>query len=140
MLPQLLFESSVLRLSHDALTDWLYVEWRGAIQLPAVQEGCAHIVAQLRQRGIRKILCDNTLVATPSPDSLQWAARHWLPQVRAAGLRYVAWVYSGKIANRATFDQLQPYFTATPVVAAFDEVASAYEWLRQQPAPPELGQ
>ena len=49
----------------------------------------------------------------------------------AAGLQYFAWVYSSNIYSRLPTD-LTPQFTGGgPVVAAFDEMATAQAWLKQ---------
>ncbi|KUG08163.1 hypothetical protein [Solirubrum puertoriconensis] len=132
MVTRLLYESPVLALSHDEASDWLYLEWYGTPTLKQVQEGCALIGQALHEESTQKVLCDISQVLQPNQEAVRWALTEWLPAVRNMGLRYVAWVYSQHyIIGRETFDRLHVLLTS-PVVAAFDDLASAYDWLQQQ--------
>lgn len=77
------------------------------------------------------MLNDNTRVTIMWSDTAERGGKEWFPAMAAAGLQYFAWVYSSNIYSRLSTD-LTPQFTGGgPVVAAFDEMATAQAWLKQ---------
>jgi hypothetical protein len=55
----------------------------------------------------------------------------WLGEMRAAGLAALAWVYPPTFAARKSTDALMLPITQ-PLIATFNDLASAYDWLRSQ--------
>ena len=55
----------------------------------------------------------------------------WLGEMQAAGLTTLAWVYPANFAARRTTDALLLPIVQ-PLVASFDDLASAYDWLCSQ--------
>ena len=127
-----LYSTPFLSITHDVQEAWLYAQWKGVLNQQRVEEGCWQLLENLKSEGCTKILNDKTQITTPWPEGLMWGRQVWLPQAAVAGLRYMAWVYSPHIYSRLIFDLAQPHETTLPIVAAFDELASAYEWLRKQ--------
>lgn len=56
----------------------------------------------------------------------------WIGEMRAAGLQYIAWILSRSLVARQKVETTVAAIEA-PHVATFDDVASAYVWLQQQP-------
>jgi hypothetical protein len=120
-----------LSIGYDHVNDWLYTDWRGAHDQDSSQAACLLMLDALRAHPCRKILNDNSSVTRQTMQLSLWGA-WWLEEMMNAGLEYVAWVFprdfEARVATEQTVGRIQ-----RPVVATFDDVASAYVWLQQQP-------
>jgi hypothetical protein len=132
MATNVLYATPFISITYDVEHSWLYAQWQGELNQERVEQGCRQLTELLQAEGCTKILNDNTLITKPWSEGMMWGRRVWLPEIAAAGLRHIAWVYSPHIYSRLIFDLAQPHETNMPVVAAFDEVAAAYEWLARQ--------
>lgn len=129
---QTLLEASHITIFYDHLDDWLLADWHGEQNLESVQHGALQMLRLLGQQRTRKVLNDNTLVTSMWSDAAEWGGRIWFPQMVEAGLEFFAWVYSPNTYSRLSTDlTLQHTPAARPVVATFDELATAKAWLRQ---------
>ncbi len=86
----------------------------------------------LRAFPCHKILNDNSNITHTSVQLTLWGA-WWLEEMQRAGLQYVAWVYPRDFAARQA-TEATVLRIMQPVVGTFDDVATAYMWLRQQVA------
>lgn len=117
----------------DSTNQWLYVDWKGEHTQESSQATCMLILESLRARPCAKILNDNSSITRTSVELTLWGA-WWIEEMRNAGLQYIAWVYPRDFdARKATEVVVQRI--EQPVVATFDDVASAYIWLQQQLVP-----
>jgi len=75
-----------------------------------------------------RILNDNTNVTSITPDVGIWLATEYLPHIAAAGVEHMAWVHSSNIDTQSCTD-VALYNLLSPVIALFNDLASAYTWL-----------
>lgn len=128
---QTLLEDSHIIISYDHLGDWLVADWRGDQNLASVQHGGAEILRLFKHQQCHKVLNDNTGVTNMWSEAAEWAGKEWFPAMTAAGLQYFAWVYSPNTYSRLSTDLTLQFTGLAPVVATFDDVATAAAWLRQ---------
>ncbi|WP_400193052.1 hypothetical protein [Hymenobacter sp. B81] len=121
-----------ITISYDADNRWLYADWLGEHDQDSSQRCCLLLLEALRAHPCSRILNDNSNITRTSVQLTLWGS-WWLDEMLAAGLRHIAWVYPRDFAARQATEAVVR-FIQRPVVATFDDVASAYFWLQAQPA------
>jgi hypothetical protein len=129
MLIELLVETPSLSISYDRSNQWLYLDWCGDLTLRSVQHSCALVAKYFSIQNCTRILNDNTNVTSITSDVGIWLAIECMPHIEAAGVEYMAWVHSSNIDAQACTD-VALFDLMTPIIALFNDVASAYSWLR----------
>ena len=130
---QVIIDSPELFIGHDALNEWLYVDWRGEYNQDLSRATCRRMLETIQAWPCTKILNDNSSITRTTVQLTQWGEQ-WLADMQAAGLRCIAWVLpTDPLVRQVTEDIVQAI--DTPRVVAFQDVASAYSWLRQQVLP-----
>lgn len=89
-----LLDEPHLTISYDNRNQWLYTDWVGAQNLRTLQLGCEQIIMHLQAEHCHKILNDNTRLSSIHVQARSWVEHGFLQQLAAAGLEYMAWVYS----------------------------------------------
>ncbi|AIZ63975.1 hypothetical protein PK28_10265 [Hymenobacter sp. DG25B] len=125
-----LLQSALLDVQLDEEHAWLYMAWKGPLAMAPVQAACAQVLGFIQQTGVRKVLNDNTLVTQSSWELARWVAENYLPRAAHLGIESVAWVQSADIFSRAYINTIEAAAGPLPQLALFEDVASAYEWLR----------
>jgi hypothetical protein len=128
---QTLLEEPHIAISYDHQNDWLLADWRGNQNLTTVQHGGSEMLRLVTMQQCHKVLNDNTNVTNMWSEASEWAGTEWFPAMMAAGLQYFAWVYSPNTYSRLSTDLTLQFTGTTPVVATFDDIATAQAWLRQ---------
>ena len=127
----LLLDTPSISISFDFIENWLYAEWKGPQDLESVQTGAREMLRLLQLERCHKVLNDNRRVTTIWSDAAEWGGQIWFPQMAAAGLQYFAWIYSPNAYSRLSTDLTLQYTDATgPIVATFDHIDTARNWLR----------
>ena len=124
-----LSESDSLIISYDEKNSWLYADWHGELGITQTKFGIEQLVTCLREVPCRKILNDNSNVEAASWYFSEWIANDAMPRLAAAGAQYIAWVLSRALDCRLYADQAVG-MTKVPLVAVFDELIGAHQWLR----------
>ncbi|MGI4832567.1 MAG: helix-turn-helix domain-containing protein [Janthinobacterium lividum] len=126
-----LVDTPGLSISYDADNQWQYVEWKGKHDPVSSWAACALMLDTLRAFPCARILNDNSGITRTT---MQLSARSldWLAQMHAAGLQVLAWVLPPQLASQRTTEGFVLKVDA-PAVYTFDDLASAYAWLQQQP-------
>ena len=128
-----LVDSPTVFIGHDATNHCLYADWRGDYDQETSRSTCRMLLAVQRQRPCPKLLNDFSSMTRSTVQLTQWGEQ-WLADMQAAGLRCIAWVLPhDPLARQVTEEIVQAI--AAPRVVAFQDVASAYSWLRQQVLP-----
>ncbi|QIL76117.1 hypothetical protein [Hymenobacter sp. HDW8] len=130
-----LLDEPHLTISYDNRNQWLYTDWVGAQNLRTLQLGCEQIVMHLQAEHCRKILNDNTRLSSIHSQARSWVEQGFLQQLAAAGLEYMAWVYSLDFDSRFSTD-LTLLRSTQPVVVGFNDLVAAYAWLEKCEAHP----
>ncbi|UYZ58187.1 hypothetical protein [Hymenobacter latericus] len=150
----LLHESPELTIAHDKRNCWLYVQWLGDHNAESIRGGCLLLLHHLRETKCVKLLTDDTHVTTtaqpssadlawqtvvvPYEGSAAWVGSTFYTMLAEAGLQYIAWVNAPSMLNRRTADlalaisETVQLSENRPLVATFDDLASAYEWLQKR--------
>lgn len=126
----LLLDTPSISISYDYTNSWLYANWKGDQTLESVQWGALEMLRLLRDQRNHKVLNDNRLVTSIWSDASEWGGKIWFPMMADAGLQYFAWVYSPHLYSRLSTD-LTLRYTTSPIVATFDSIETAANWLRQ---------
>jgi hypothetical protein len=129
-----LVDSATISISYDDTNEWLYADWKGAHDQDTAQANCLQVLECLRAQACRKVLTDNTNVESTTAQLTSWGMA-WLDEMREAGLQHMAWVLPRSFAARHTTEAAVKA-VSQPVVATFDDVASAYVWLQKAHAVP----
>jgi len=124
-------DSPQLFIGHDVDNQWLYVDWKGEHDQESSQAACMLMLESLRAYPCSKILNDNSSITHTTVQLSVWGA-WWIEEMRAAGLQYIAWVLPRTLVARQRVEATVIAIEA-PRVATFDDIASAYVWLQQQP-------
>ena len=132
---QPLLETPGLLISYDVANDWLYVSWLGDHDQESARACCEQIHAVFQQYPTSKVLNDNSNVLRAAASLTPWGIQ-WLQQLYTLGLRYVAWVYAPDFPGREPSEMMIKYLDK-PVIVAFDDVATAHDWLQRQRLPSE---
>jgi len=126
-----LVDTPSLSISYDSDNQWQYVEWKGKHDPVSSWAACALMLETLRAFPCARILNDNSGI-THTTMHLSARSLDWLTQMHAAGLQVLAWVLPPQLASQRTTEGFVLKIEA-PAVYTFDDLASAYAWLQQQP-------
>ncbi|MCC2545937.1 hypothetical protein LJY25_05735 [Hymenobacter sp. BT175] len=117
-------------IGYDPDNRWLYVDWKGEHNQDSSQAACLQMLESLRSWPCHKILNDNSSITRTTVHLSEWG-QWWIGEMLRAGLQYIAWVYPRDFTARQDTERVLQY-VQRPVIATFDDVASAYVWLQQQ--------
>jgi hypothetical protein len=124
-------DTPALFIGHDAENEWLYVDWKGEHDQESSRACCLLMLESLRAWPCHKILNDNTNISRTTMELSDWSI-WWVGEMRKAGLQHIAWILPRSLIARQRVEITVAAIEA-PHVATFDDVASAYVWLQQQP-------
>lgn len=126
---ELLFIAKNIEISYDERHQFMYCNWIGFQNKESIMNSGAIILDLFRQKGISKVLNDNTLVTGPWQESSEWTASVWFPDMIQAGLRHFAWIFSPNIFAELSAKMAMP---ASDVVKSFESYQEAHDWLIAQ--------
>ena len=132
---QVLLDTPGLLIGYDAENEWLYVDWKGEYDLVSTRVACGLMLDVLRAHPCPKILNDNSSISQTTIRLTAWSMA-WLEEMRVAGLWVIAWVLPRRAESLRDAESFVQVIDR-PQVVTFDDLASAYVWLRQQPIRPE---
>lgn len=125
---ELVLTASNVTAYYDRVNDWLYLDWHGEITLNSIRSNCLQLARCFLFRRYKRILNDNTNVVKTTPEVATWLANDFLPYLRLLGIEYIAWICSHDMQIQNDTEIALENLTS-PVVALFDDMATAYEWL-----------
>jgi hypothetical protein len=125
---QLLQETPSVSVYYDADNDWLFVDWRGELTLPLVQESCLLLAECILAHPYTRILNSNQNVTDFTLNVPIWLHQEYLPLLSHTDIEYLAWVYAPNMLLKPFIDKLVSKIEV-PVVNLFDDVESAASWL-----------
>lgn len=127
---QALIDTPALFIGYDADNEWLYADWKGEFNQETARQTCMDMLEILRRWPAAKMLLDNSNVTRATMQFTSWGV-WWLAELQAAGLCFMAWVLPHDLLARQAAETTMQAIVH-PRVGTFDDVASAYAWLRQQ--------
>lgn len=126
---EILYDTPALSIAYDDDNQWLYVEWKGPHNGASAVTGGDVVLGLLRRYPCQKMLNDNSQVTSDWEKGAAWVGGHYYEQLAQLGVRFVAWVYPPHWRARKSMDRAMQ-FVVRPMVVTFDDVATAYQWLR----------
>ena len=126
---QTLFDIPGLTIAHDPINKWLHVTWRGEHNKESAMAGCAMILNKVRQTKSKAILNDSSQVLDGWSEVVQWIGQDFFQALADNSIEAIAWVSPLDWPVRLDIERVLSY-TTRPLVDTFDEVESAYSWLR----------
>lgn len=115
----------------DSWHNWLYLEWKGELTLPATQPACLAITHCFVANAYPRVLNDNTHLARAEWDVAPWLAQHFLPYLSLAGVQQLAWVHgSGPRAQELAAHVLR-HLGPQVNAALFADTEEAVGWLQR---------
>jgi hypothetical protein len=132
-----LLDSPGLHVSYDVANSWLYNEWKGMHDAASIKLHVEGVFMGLAQQPCTKILSDHSDLLGYWEGAAPWVGPHYFDRLARQGIRYFAWVYAPGTFDRVAMER-SCYHLNRPVVAIFNDLASAYDWLRRCP-PQSLG-
>lgn len=107
----------------------LYAQWYGVQSVETVKEGGYKLLEMIHEQPYAKLLNCNKNVVGSWDMALDWAEKTWTPQMKAAGLRYLAQVVPTSIYATLTIDSLIQRIDKDFVIGIFEDEAAAEAWL-----------
>ena len=126
---ELLHETPNVSISYDCTNQWLFLDWRGDLTLSLVQASCLSVAQHFSGKRYTRILNSNAGVTSIAANVPAWLAKEFLPYLQLVGIQSVAWVYSPNLRVKCYTDAAL-YTLEGTVVSLFDDLESAFAWLR----------
>lgn len=109
---------------------FIFAHWQGVQSAETVMQGGYKIIEMLQASSCTKLLNSNKHVIGSWDMALEWAENVWAPEVRAAGLRYLAQVVPTSIYASMTIESLIQRIDSDFEIRTFEDEALAEAWLR----------
>jgi hypothetical protein len=108
---------------------FIHAQWFGVQSVETVKEGGNKILEMLSQSPCTRLLNSNKEVIGSWDMALEWVQDELVPQLKNAGLRYLAQVVPSSIYATLTIESLIQHIDKEFEVRTFDEEADASAWL-----------
>lgn len=124
-----LLKAKNIEISYDKKDRYLYCNWLGFQNKESIVKSGAIILDLLKQKGVGKVLNDNSLVTGPWQEGAEWTATVWFPEMISSGLKHFAWIFSPNIFAELSAKKAMPN---SGVVKPFNSLEAAKSWLIEQ--------
>ena len=108
---------------------FIYAQWYGVQSVETVKEGGNKLLDMMKEQPCPKLLNSNKEVIGSWDMALEWAETVWAPQMRAAGLKYLAQVVPSSIYATLTIQNLIQQIDDQFEIRTFEEDTDAVAWL-----------
>ena len=109
---------------------YIYARWFGVQSVETVMQGGYKLLEMMQARPCASLLNSNKNVIGSWDMALSWAENEWAPQMRAAGLRYLAQVVPSSIYATFSIENLIQRIDDTFEIRTFEEEEEAAAWLQ----------
>ncbi|NML64358.1 hypothetical protein HHL22_03985 [Hymenobacter sp. RP-2-7] len=127
---QLLRATPQISIYYDSCNDWLFLDWQGELDLPALQLACLELALVCLPRHYPRVLNSQAQLTSISWDASAWLARYFLPYLVTAGIERVAWVSGRSTRGHDVVHDLLYRLPPVPITF-FDDVEMAVDWLQR---------
>jgi hypothetical protein len=128
---QVFFTNDFINIEYDLAHDWLYADWIGYQTEATIKEGCTKMMEALIKFHLIKVLNDNTHVLGIWTPAVQWLGTVWFPQMEAAGLKQLAWIYSPSALSQFSTNETLKEISTSQIIQTFYNVDDAKKWLSE---------
>ncbi|RDV13032.1 hypothetical protein DXT99_21900 [Pontibacter diazotrophicus] len=108
---------------------FIYAQWFGVQSVETVKEGGYKLLDMIKEQPCSKLLNSNKHVIGSWDMALDWAENEWAPQMKAAGLKYLAQVVPSSIYATLCIESLIQQIDSEFEIRMFEEDADAEAWL-----------
>ena len=108
----------------------LYAQWYGVQSVETVMQGGYKLLEMIRETPYTKLLNSNKNVVGSWDMALDWVESTWTPQMKAAGLLYLAQVLPTSIYATLTIESIIQRIDKDFEIRLFEDDAEAEAWLR----------
>ena len=127
---RLLQDNSVLSIFHDADYEWLYLDWRGELTRPAVQQALLLVLRTCLSRPYARVLNSTAQVTGVAWDVPPWLAHTLSEGLPLMGVEQLAWVYAPFVRGRSMAERIADQLRHLNL-ALFADAEQAVTWLGQ---------
>jgi PAS domain S-box-containing protein len=124
------FKSSFIEVFYDPQLEHLEANWIGFQNVDTVKAGGAEMLKILKSNDCRKVLNDNSEVKGNWSEAADWAGEVWFPMMEAAGLKFLAWIYSPSTFSALSAKRSVDVKIGNVVTQFFTRKKDALAWLR----------
>lgn len=124
-----LYQDSSIRIEYQPKKKQLNVDWLGHQDFDSVKRGCYHMIDMVKRTNCHKILNDNTHVLGNWGEAATWVAEEFFPMLDAAGVKYLAWIYSPSMFSQLAAKKSVEMALGTVTTQLFDDINEADNWL-----------
>ncbi|NEM96114.1 hypothetical protein [Pontibacter burrus] len=118
-----------ITIEYNAIDDYIYADWHGALTNEVIMEGYEKILFFLAKEHCHKLLDNHYHVQGLWADLAEWCAYDWNPRSVAAGLQYHAVVYSKDYFSMLSTDKAIR-LAKSGIMKGFDSLQDAENWLK----------
>ena len=109
---------------------YIYARWFGVQSVETVMQGGDKLLEMMQAKPCVRLLNSNKNVIGSWDMALSWAENEWAPQMRAAGLRYLAQVVPASIYATLSIENLIQRIDDNFEIRTFEEEEEAAAWLQ----------
>ncbi|WP_266202460.1 hypothetical protein [Pontibacter kalidii] len=106
--------------------------WIGLQSLETVMIGGKQTLAMLQEKSCKGFLNSNRELVGPWEIAVNWLIQKWVPQAKAHGVRYYAYVQGPGIYGRRSFNAFYELAKHELEIKVFSEESEAEAWLREK--------
>ena len=108
---------------------FIAAHWYGVQSVETVKEGGYKMLEMMHEQPSSKLLNSNKNVVGSWDMALEWAEQVWAPQMRKAGLQYLAQVVPASIFATLTIETLIQRIDTNFEIRTFEDETAAEAWL-----------
>lgn len=108
---------------------FIYADWQGVQSVETVMQGGYKLIDMVKESGCTKLLNSNKKVIGSWDMALEWAQNVWTPEIKAAGLKYLAQVVPSSIYATISIENLIQRIGNEFEIRTFEDDATAAAWL-----------
>ncbi|GAB3197731.1 hypothetical protein ABID22_000772 [Pontibacter aydingkolensis] len=108
---------------------YVNAQWFGVQSVETVKEGGYKMLEMMLEKPYAKLLNSNKHVLGSWDMALEWAENEWAPQMKKAGLRYIAQVVPSSIYATLTIESLIHKIDDQFEIRTFEDDEDAKAWL-----------
>ncbi|GAA4295942.1 hypothetical protein [Nibribacter koreensis] len=117
------------RISRKSDNSIVHAQWFGAQSEETVKGGGLKMLELMRERPYAKLLNCNKEVIGSWDTALEWVETEWAPEMRKAGLRYLAYVVPTSVFATMTVEMAIQRLGDDFEIRTFDDEQNAESWL-----------
>ena len=114
----------------DSWNNWLYIEWEGALTLPAVQYACLEVAQCFVQHAYPRVINNDSQITSLPLETASWLGKHFFPYLKQAGIEQLAWVHGCTVRGFGHASQVLQQLPHLEV-GLFSDMEEATRWLAQ---------